>query len=304
MCVDREDMDESNTLQALLRTATIQLGAAGVPSARVDAQLLVAHVMGVSRSELQRLVVLGDTRLNATQQTQLAELVRQRSQRVPLQHLTGVAPFRRLQLRVGPGVFVPRPETELLAGWGIERLESAASRLAIHAVDLCAGSGAIALALATELDGAQVSAVEREPEALVWLRRNVADRRPSVGSRVEVVAGDATAPDTLAELDGVVDLVLSNPPYLGLDEEVTEEGLLDPPSALWAGGADDTGLSVIAAVAVRAGALLRTGGWFGVEHGETHGERVRALLHPGTWRQVETRPDLTERDRFTTAQRM
>ncbi len=301
MCADREDMDEANTLQALLRTATIQLGAAGVPSARVDAQLLVAHVMGVSRSELQRLAVLGDTYLNASQQTQLAELVRQRYQRVPLQHLTGVAPFRRLQLRVGPGVFVPRPETELLAGWGIERLELAASRLATHVVDLCAGSGAIALALATEFPGAQVSAVEREPEALVWLRRNVADRRPSAGSRIEVVAGDATAPDTLAELDGAVDLVLSNPPYLALDEEVTEEGLLDPPSALWA---DDTGLSVISAVAVRAATLLRSDGWFGVEHGETQGDRVRALLHPDTWRHVETHLDLAERDRFTTAQRL
>jgi release factor glutamine methyltransferase len=219
-----------------------------------------------------------------------------------------MAPFRHLELAVGPGVFVPRPETELLAGWGIELLPSLKTAepgvpgTPTRVADLCAGSGAIALAMVTELPGVQVYAVEREAAALEWLRRNTAQCPSLADSRVDVVVGDATAPETLTQLDGTVDLVLSNPPYVARDEYVADEARrFDPPSALWA---DEAGLSVIAAVVLRAAGLLRPGGWFGVEHGESHGEQVRALLRSDMWRSPVTHPDLTGRDRFTTAQRV
>ncbi len=285
-----------------MRAAAAQLSAAGVPSPRNDAELLAAFVLEISRAELLRGIVLGNTWVTPAQRDRFTGLVVQRARRVPLQHLTGVAPFRRLELAVGPGVFVPRPETELLAGWGIELLDCLQRIAPAQVVDLCAGSGAIAFAVVTETANVNVHAVECEPEALVWLQRNLVDCEPADGSSVAMVRGDATAADTLAQLDGNVDLVLSNPPYISRDEDVADEGkFFDPPSALWA---DDDGLSMVAAVAVRAAALLRPGGWFGVEHGESQGERVRALLCPATWQNAFTHPDFTGRDRFTTAQRM
>ncbi|MGH3546116.1 MAG: peptide chain release factor N(5)-glutamine methyltransferase [Mycobacteriales bacterium] len=290
-------------LRNALRAATSHLSVAGVASPRTDAELLAAFVLGMSRVQLLRGALLGDVGFTPQQRDRFTDLIAQRAKRVPLQHLTGVAPFRRLELAVGPGVFVPRPETELLAGWGIERLEFLQRIAPAQVVDLCAGSGAIAFAIVMETANVDVHAVELESEALVWLQRNLVDCcELADGSGVRMVAGDATAADTLAQLDGYVDLVLSNPPYIDRAEHVAPEAkLYDPPSALWA---DEDGLSVIASVAVRAAALLRPGGWFGVEHGETHGERVRELLVEKDWQCVNTHPDLTRRDRFTTAQRV
>ncbi len=289
------------SLRDTLSTATAHLDAAGVSSPRNDAELLAAFVLGVSRAELRRRIVLRDAGFAASQHDRFTELIAQRAERMPLQHLTGLAPFRHLELAVGPGVFVPGPETELLAGWGIEWLGFVEPGTPARVVDLCAGAGAVALAVAAEVPGVEVYAVEREADALVWLRRNVGDCSAQPGSHIQVVAGDATVPDTLAEFDGTIDLVLANPPYVARNEDVADEGrLFDPPSALWA---DDEGLSVIAAVVARAAALLRPGGWFGVEHGETHGGQVGALLSSDTWRNSVTHPDLAGRDRFTTAQR-
>lgn len=268
-------------------SATITLTDAGLPSARVDAELLAAHVLGVPRG---RLAIAGG--FTSSQLSAYQSLVTRRAAGEPLQHLLGSAPFRYLELAVGPGVFVPRPETELLAGWGIE-----GSGPASMVVDLCSGSGAIALAVAHEVPGAIVYAVERSPAALEWLRRNAS------GTAVTVVAGDATDPAVLAELDGRVDLVLCNPPYVPAGAAVPADVAdHDPTDAVFA-GAD--GLAVIRPVISRAAALLRPGGRFGVEHDDTHGDAVPALLRAdGRFTDVVDHRDLAGRPRFATASRI
>ncbi|MGE5827098.1 MAG: peptide chain release factor N(5)-glutamine methyltransferase [Micromonosporaceae bacterium] len=282
----------------VLRQVVARLAAAGVASPRADAEMLVAHVLGVTRS---RLLTAPD--LSHEQLADLAELVRRRVAREPLQHLTGTAPFRQLELAVGPGVFVPRPETELVVQWGLRWLAGAGAGAGVAAsapvvVDLCAGSGAIALAIAGELPGSRVYAVEREPAALEWLRRNAA------GHPVIVVAGDATDATTLSTLDGQVDLVLCNPPYVpagaaaALPPEVTEH---DPAVAVYAG---PDGLDVIRPLVARVAGLLGTGGAFAVEHDEGQGAAVPALLHAtGCFTGGTGHPDLAGRARCTAAVR-
>jgi release factor glutamine methyltransferase len=252
----------------------------------------------------------------------LRALVSRRAARVPLQHLTGEAYFRHLTLTVGPGVFVPRPETESVVGWAIDMLAvttrpagpGPAGPAGPLCVDLCAGSGAIALALADEVPGARVHAVEADPAALVWLRRNVA----ATGLPVAVHAADVTgapAPadgwadipvlDALAPWAGAVDAVVSNPPYLPDSDRGNvspEVGEHDPPWALWGGGGD--GLAEPRAVVAAAAALLRPGGLFAMEHADDHGAPARALLtETGDWSDVATHGDLAGRDRFVTARR-
>ncbi len=216
-------------------------------------------------------------------------LIARRAQRVPLQHLTGRAHFAGFDLAVGPGVFVPRPETELLAAWGLSKVQSGIG------VDLCSGSGAIALALRTRIS--TVYAVEQSPEALDWLQLNTRD------TDITVVHADVTDPSTLAGLDGTVDLVLTNPPYVPttavLEPEVADH---DPHLALFGG---EDGLSVIRPLVVRAAALLRKGGYFGMEHDDSHGESVPALLRDsGDWADITDHLDLAGRPRFVTAVRV
>jgi release factor glutamine methyltransferase len=264
-----------------------------VDSARVDAELLAAHVLNVPRG---RLALVDE--FTPAQRDRFDQLIRLRARRVPLQHLTGTAPFRHLDLAVGPGVFVPRPETEVLAGWGVEIAKNDKARII---VDLCSGSGAIALAVAHEVPQARVYAVEQAPEALDWLRRNASARAQAGDPPVTVVAGDATDPATLAELDGQVDLVLCNPPYVPRSARVPPEVAHDPAAAVF-GGAD--GLAVIRPLVVRAAALLRPGGWFGIEHDEGQAAAVPAVLAgTGTFTDIIDRPDLAGRPRFTTARR-
>ncbi len=265
-----------------IREAVAVLSAAGVPSPRVDAEILAAHVLGVSRTRLAMAPALDPVRAE-----RLRALVAARADRVPLQHLTGIAPFHRIDVAVGPGVFVPRPETELLVEWG----------LAIDAttvVDLCSGSGAIALAVHEARPGATVYAVERDPAALAWLRRN------AEGTGIRVVAGDVTDPSVLAELDGTVDLVLCNPPYVPAGTPVPPEVAgFDPYPAVFSG---TDGLDVIRGLVPRVAGLLRPGGWFGVEHDDTQGEAVPALLAgDGRYDGIEDHRDLAGRPRFTTA---
>ncbi|MEP6697449.1 MAG: peptide chain release factor N(5)-glutamine methyltransferase [Pseudonocardiales bacterium] len=264
------------------------LAEVGIASPRHDAEVLAAHVLGVPRSALLTVEDWAVEQVRAYD-----DLVAARAARVPLQHLTGVAGFRYLNLAVGPGVFVPRPETEVLVSWALGQIAGIAAPVV---VDLGAGSGAIALSVAAEVPGATVYAVEREPLALAWLARNAA------GTALRVVAGDATAPGVLAEIDGQADLVLSNPPYIPVgsfvEPEVAEH---DPPAALW-GGPD--GLAVLRGVAARAHALLRPGGHLAVEHSDRQGSSVPALLQcAGGWEDVSDHPDLNGRDRFTTARR-
>ncbi|MEV8505645.1 peptide chain release factor N(5)-glutamine methyltransferase [Actinoplanes sp. NPDC051475] len=270
-----------------LAKGTVRLTAAGVQSPRVDAELLAAHVLGIGRGRL----LLVDA-VRAEELRRFEELVERRARRIPLQHLLGTAAFRHLELAVGEGVFVPRPETELLAGWGIEHTAPGAT-----VVDLCSGTGAIALSVADEAEPARVVAVERSPEALVFLRRNAETR-----STVRVVPGDVTEPELLSELRGQVDVVLCNPPYVpegtAVPPEVAEH---DPAEAVF-GGAD--GLTVIRPVIALAAALLRPGGVVGIEHDDVHADAVPALLRAdGRFDEVTGHEDLAGRPRYATARR-
>jgi release factor glutamine methyltransferase len=258
-----------------------------VDAPRADAEWIAAHVLGIPRG---RLMLIDSIR--AAERDRLAELVARRAQRIPLQHLLGTAPFRHLEVAVGDGVFVPRPETELLAGWGIAHIAPGAT-----VVDLCSGSGAIALAVTDESKAGTVIAVERSPAALVWLRRNAS------GRPVEVVEGDVTDPAVLAEWRGRVDVVLCNPPYVpdgtAVPPEVAEH---DPAEAVF-GGAD--GLAVIRPVIALAAGLLRPGGVVGIEHDDVHAGAVSALLRgDGRFSEVTEHDDLAGRPRFATARRL
>jgi release factor glutamine methyltransferase len=282
---------DDRSLRATVRAAATRLAEAGVASPRHDAEALAAHVLGIPRSRLPLVDALPPAAARRYE-----ELVGQREARVPLQHLTGVAGFRRLELAVGPGVFVPRPETEVLAGWAVEALAGIREPLV---VDLCAGSGAVALAVADEVPGARVHAVELDPHALAWARRNV----ERLGLPVTLHRGDARDPGLLAGLAGSVDLVTANPPYVPdgatVEREVAEH---DPPAALW-GGPD--GLDLVWAVERAAARLLRPGGLVGVEHADAQGASVPAVFAAaGGWTGVADLPDLAGRPRLTTARRI
>ncbi len=269
----------------VLDDATARLSAAGVGSPRVDAELLMSHVLGVPRSRL--LMIAG---LHPSAVAALDRLLTRRARREPLQHIVGRAPFRHIQVAVGPGVFVPRPETELLVDAVLPELSADGL-----AVDLCAGSGALAIALAGELAGLRVIAVECAPDALDWLRRNARS------TSVEVVEGDVADADLLAGLRASVDAVVCNPPYVPDAVDVAAEVRFDPAAAVFA-GAD--GLGVIAQVIARAAELLRPGGVLALEHDDTHGSAVPDLLAAdGRWREIADHHDLTGRPRYATAVR-
>lgn len=266
------------------------LAEAGVESPRVDAELIAAHVLGVQRGKLMLTPLVDREVVEA-----VAELVRQRAKRVPLQHLTGHAVMGEVTVEVGPGVFVPRPETELLLEWGRSLL---AGRPAPVVVDLCTGSGALALAVAAARPDAVVHAVELDATALAWARRNVS----ATGAAVQLHAGDVADPGLLSELDGRVDLVLCNPPYVPVGTPVPPEvGEHDPFVAVF-GGAD--GLAVIRHVVALAARLLKPGGGVAIEHDDSQGESVPALLRARrVLTQVEAHQDLAGRPRYTTAHR-
>lgn len=269
MTVNVHDPRGEELAQVLVR-ATAAL--AQVPSPRVDAELLAAHLLyGSSRSRLQRAALMGE-RLTPAQVAEYEALVARRAAREPLQHITGRAPFHHLELSVGPGVFVPRPETELLVEEALKvlsaRAESATGQLRI--VDLCTGSGAIAAAVKSELPNAQVFAVELSEEAIPYARKNL----ESLG--VHLVQGDALT--ALTELAGRFDAVLSNPPYIPSANVPAdpEAALHDPEMALYGGGAD--GLKMPSAIAARAYELLAPGGFFMMEHDDTQEGAVAELL--------------------------
>lgn len=281
------------SLAAFLRQAAQRLADAGVPDPLVDAELLIGHVRGVSRGEVQAAAVRGDDITDADAET-LAALLERRAAREPLQHLTGQAPFRHLLLAVGPGVFVPRPETEQVVQFAIDALVSAADPAPIG-IDLGTGSGAIALAMATEVPHARIFAAELSPDAHAWAARNTA-----TAENLTLVNADLA--EAFTELEGTAAVVISNPPYvpdaaIPRDPEVR---LFDPALALY-GGAD--GLDVVRVLSTRAQALLRPGGLLVIEHGELQGAAIRDLLTADGWRAAATHPDLTHRDRATTAVR-
>jgi len=281
-------------VRTLLSSATDRLSAAGVASPRADAEVLLAHALGVERSQLGVLAALG----RAVDPGPFEDLLDQRAGRVPLQHLTGRAGFRALELLVGPGVFVPRPETEGVAQLAVDeagRLVVAGGRPVV--VDLCTGSGAIALAVATELPGARVHAVELDPLAHAWAQRNV----EHTGADLDLRLGDAAT--AFADLDGTVDVVVSNPPYVppGAVPQEREVAEHDPEVALYGGG--DDGLEVPRRVVAAAARLLRPGGLAVVEHAEVQEAGARRMFTDAAWRDVTSHRDLTGRPRSTTARR-
>jgi release factor glutamine methyltransferase len=277
---------DSQDLAGALRAAAEVLAEAGVPSPRVDAELLAAHLLGESVGRVRALALAG-----APAPEGLAGLVAERAQRVPLQHITGRAQFRHLELEVGPGVFVPRPETETVVQHAIDHARGLAEP---KMADLGTGSGAIAGALATEVPGSRVYAVELSELAHAWAERNLA----SLG--VELVLGDLRT--ALAEHDGTFDVVVSNPPYIPAEAvprepEVAEH---DPQIALYGGGAD--GMQLPAAAAAAAARLLKPGGYFIMEHAEVQAAAVARLLETsGRWRHIAGVLDLTGRERATSA---
>ncbi|KPC66976.1 peptide chain release factor N(5)-glutamine methyltransferase [Streptomyces chattanoogensis] len=277
-----------NLLLAEVAQATQRLADAGVPSPRFDAEELAAHVHGVKRSQLH-------TVPDADFDARYWEAVARREAREPLQHITGRAFFRYLELTVGPGVFVPRPETESVVGWAIDAVR-AMDVVEPLIVDLCTGSGAIALALAQEVPRSRVHAVELSEEALRYARKNVE------GSRVQLHQGDALT--ALPELDGQVDLVVSNPPYIPLTEweyVAPEARDHDPELALFSG---EDGLDTIRGIERTAHRLLRPGGVVVVEHADTQGGQVPWIFtEEKGWADAADHPDLNNRPRFATARR-
>ncbi|WP_026065645.1 peptide chain release factor N(5)-glutamine methyltransferase [Actinoalloteichus spitiensis] len=267
---------------------------AGVASPRADAELLAAHVVGVERTKLTMVPLV-----TVAVVEELHRLVRERSKGIPLQHITGWAAMGAITVSVGPGVFVPRPETELLLAWGLAHLRRTRQPTV---VDLCTGSGVLALAFANARPDATVHAVERDPSALAWARRN-ANALVGAGDRpVDLRFGDVGDPELLSELDGTVDLVVCNPPYVPEGTPVPVEVAEHDPHAAVFGGLD--GLETIRQVVHCAVRLLRPGGALALEHDDTHGEAVPELLRA---RQVLTEvadhPDLAGRPRFATALR-
>lgn len=286
----------------LLRAGVRVLTEAGVPSPDADAAALLAHAWEVDETDLSRRGLFSDA-VPAEVAAGFARLVAERARRIPLQHLTGVAHFRRLSLRVGPGVFVPRPETELLVTEVLDHLAHGDDGAPPLVVDLCSGSGAIALSVALEHPGVRVIGIEREAPALSWSQSNLVDFDLGA-STVDLLAGDAT---TVAvdhpELAGTVDVVVTNPPYVPdaavpRDPEVRDH---DPAAALYGGA---SGLELPALLIAQAVVLLRPGGLFVLEHAEDQGAGVREIVAgtPGL-SGAATFPDYTGRDRYTVARR-
>lgn len=277
-------------LGQVLAEAAARLAAAGVPSPEVDAQLLAVHVLGINRGRLAALELMGES-FPAEHADAFESLISARATRVPLQHLTGVAHFRYLELRVGPGVFVPRPETETVVQLAID---FAKPLVAPRLVDLGTGSGAIAGSLAHELPGSEVYAVELSDDAYPYSLKNL----EPLG--VHLVHGDMR--EAFGELNGSCDAVVSNPPYIpanAVPREV-EAREHDPHMALYGGGED--GMIMPRAAEATAARLLRPGGLFVMEHAEVQAAQMSAMFEAsGAWSNIQTHLDLTGRDRSTSA---
>ncbi|MEO7125321.1 MAG: peptide chain release factor N(5)-glutamine methyltransferase [Nakamurella sp.] len=283
------------SLRVAIMAATEQLAQAGVPSPKVDAEELAGHLLGISRTRLGLHPLL-----DAEQFAAYRDLILQRESRVPLQYLTGTAVLGAVTVRVGPGVFIPRPETEVLVEAALQAIVGVPHPVV---VDLCTGSGAIALAIAMARPDATVYGVERSLGALAWARRN-ADLHVAAGhTPIELRGGDFADERLLADLDGLVDLVTANPPYVPdstpVEPEVSDH---DPAEAVFA-GAD--GLDVIRPLITTAAGLLKPGGFVVIEHDASQGESVPALLSVRrVLADVQDHPDLAGRPRFVTARRV
>lgn len=288
-----------------LAQATETLRAAGVHSPRADAEYLAAHVLGVQRTRLALL-----PSLTAEQLSHFTELVVRRAKRIPLQYLTGTAVMGDIDVAVGPGVFVPRPETELLFAWALGQLATRRQRDTAVVVDLCTGSGALALAIAHARPDVVVHAVEHDPDAARWARRNADTQRNAGDTPIALHQGDVTDPGVLSDLNDAVDLIVANPPYVPTQRRASDTGLseLDPevfahdPHVALFGGAD--GLAVITPMIATIARLLRAGAVAAVEHDESHGAQVAQLFSvTGQFTAIMEHPDLSGRPRFVAARK-
>ena len=297
---------EPQILRDSLRQATTRLSEAGIETPAVDARLLAAAVFGCAPLELDH---------SATTPSEFFEFVERRAQREPLQYIVGEAPFGPLDLQVGPGVFIPRPETEVLADWAVTQLRRAfkqapAEEFSPQVVDLCTGSGALALYLAHYFPTASVTAVELSEQAAEYTRRNIAacqQGNDSAGAMrqqaaVELRLGDATDETVVCDLFGCCDLVLTNPPYVPETPDLAPEVYADPAMAVFGG---EDGMDVINGLIPVMGKLLKPGGILGIEHDDATGKLVLAALHKiGGFADIAPLHDLTGRPRFVVARKI
>lgn len=290
--------------RSALIDATQRLTASGIETARTDAELLLCHVLEIPRARL-----LTVTELTREQRMAFEGLLSKRMSRYPLQHLTGVAPFRYLELEIGPGALVPRPETEVVVEAAIRHLRALPAP--VHVLDLCSGAAPIALAIATEVPGAVVVGIEKFADAQQWAVRNrakYASKIAAVGSSLELVDGDVTMAGTYAPYARSIDVVISNPPYIpdGMVPRDPEVSLHDPKEALF-GGAD--GLDIVRPLLDGAAYTLKDDGMLVIEHADAQGEDAGVLGVPevvraqGDFVDVVDHNDLTGRPRCTVARR-
>lgn len=304
------------TIDRVIATATQRLAATGVDTPHYDAKLLLAQAFDCTLSDVDKAMLMRDTLREfawhtATQDdadnryARFDEFVVRRAGREPLQHITGHAPFRYIDVHVGPGVFVPRPETETVVQSAIDWIQE--HQLACpRVVDLCAGSGVVGLSVCAEIPGAHVWAVELDGRAAQWTLRNrdeLAVSMPQIAENYHLTIADATSPLTLSELDGTVDVVISNPPYIPATDipEQIETRDYDPDLALYGGSAD--GMMIPEAIITRSAALLRHGGILAMEHDVTQGDRTRMFASACGFATATTCADLTGRPRYLFAVR-
>lgn len=282
-------------LQALLNQISARFADAGIESHQADAELIVGHALALTRGEVLASAI-ARRELTASEIETIEALIARREAREPLQHITGVAHFRNLELVVGPGVFIPRPETEFVAQLAIDAARASVSDTSPNplAVDLGTGSGAIALSIATEVPDSRVFAIEKSEDAFPYTQRNFAALAPTA----TLVKGDLA--NAFEDLNGTVSVVVSNPPYIPTDAipRDLEVRLHDPELALY-GGLD--GMSVIRFVSSTARKLLSEGGMLIIEHADSQAPQVSQLLLADGWLEIKSHQDLTGRDRAVTA---
>jgi release factor glutamine methyltransferase len=277
-------------LKALISDGKAQIEAAGYSS--VDAEILFAHLLGLTRMELHNPIALERALADISDESAIvdgyAQLVQRRCNHEPVQYLTGTAGFRNLDLAVGPGVLVPRPETEGLVEEVLKHIANLPGPVSV--IDLGAGSGAMAISIATEAPNTHVIAVEKSPEAIEWLKQNVAFYDESI----RIVQGDVAD-----VLDGVkCDVVVANPPYVPDSQPLPKDVATFEPAIALFGGSD--GLELPKRFIAAAARLLKAGGLLAIEHTETQGESIANLLSTD-FTQISLHLDLTGRPRWTSA---
>jgi release factor glutamine methyltransferase len=284
----------------VIRDAAVQLREAGIETPEHDAKLLLAEAAGVELRDVDKALLMGEELGTAEQLARFQSMLARRAKREPLQYITGHVPFRYLDLKVGLGVFIPRPETETVVQAGLDWLTEHGM---IHprVVDLCAGSGAIGLSVVSEVPGSQVWAVELSPNTAEWTNKNLAEtakRYPSIASNYQLEIADATSLATLAQLDGTIDIVITNPPYVP-ESDVPEQPEVrdwDPELALYGGSMDGT--LIPERIIERAYRLLKPGGALVMEHDVTQGDRLVAYAKAAGFTTASTGRDWAGRDRY------